>query len=368
MNNMIIPVILSGGSGTRLWPMSTPDAPKQFLPLTGAHSMFRMTLDRVADRTCFAAPMIVCGPGHVAHVEADLAAAGISDATIIVEPAARNTAPAIALAALACRWERPEKNAALAAGEGDAQLLVMPSDHVMTDVPTFLDAVTAASVAVAQGALATFGITPSAAETGYGYIAAGAERADAPGVRSVDRFVEKPERTAAEAMLSAGNYLWNAGIFLMRADRYLAELAARAPAIAAACDLAMVAPQRDGARLRPASAAFLASPAQSIDYAVMERAEDVVVAPVDPGWSDVGGWSALYDLGAKDASGNVASGDVTTVEASGNLVRAGAGKRVAMLGVSDLIVIVHGDDILIIPRGRAQEVKTIVEALTPQQG
>lgn len=354
MTHKITPVILSGGSGTRLWPMSTPDAPKQFLPLTGAHSMFRMTLDRVADRTRFAAPMIVCGPGHVAHVEADLAAAGITDATIIVEPAARNTAPAIALAALTA--------------DGDAQLLVMPSDHVMTDVPTFLDAVTAASVAVAQGALATFGITPSAAETGYGYIAAGAERADAPGVRSVDRFVEKPERTAAEAMLSAGNHLWNAGIFLMRADRYLAELAARAPAIAAACEGAMASPQRDGARLRPASAAFLASPAQSVDYAVMERAEDVVVAPVDPGWSDVGSWSALYDLGTRDADGNVAIGDVITVEASGNLVRAGAGKRVAMLGVSDLIVIAHGDDILIIPRGRAQEVKTIVEALTPQQG
>ncbi|MEQ1687230.1 MAG: mannose-1-phosphate guanylyltransferase/mannose-6-phosphate isomerase, partial [Sphingopyxis sp.] len=346
MTNTIIPVILSGGSGTRLWPMSTPDAPKQFLALTGPHSMFRLTLDRAADRTCFAAPMVVCGPGHVAHVEADLAAAGISDARIIIEPAARNTAPAIALAAHH-------------AGPG-AQLLVMPSDHVMTDVPAFLRAVAAAAMAVEQGALATFGITPSGPETGYGYIAAGAERADAPGVRGVDRFVEKPALEAAREMLTAGNYLWNAGIFLMRADRYLAELSAHAPAIAAACEGAMASPQRDGARLRPASAAFLASPSQSIDYAVMERAKDVVVVPVDPGWSDVGGWSALYDLGAKDADDNVASGDVTTVDASGNLIRAGAGKRVAMLGVSDLIVIAHGDDILIIPRTRAQEVKAIV--------
>lgn len=350
MTHKITPVILSGGSGTRLWPMSTPDAPKQFLALTGEHSMFRQTLDRVADRTRFAAPMIVCGPGHVCHVEADLTAAGITDATIIVEPAARNTAPAIALAALA-------------AGGDDTQLLVMPSDHVMTDVPAFLRAIAAAEGAVAKGALATFGIQPSGPETGYGYIAAGASVPGATGVRGVERFVEKPALEAARAMLSAGSHLWNAGIFLMRSDRYLTELAAHAPAIAIACAKAMAAPRRDGARLYPDSAAFLASPAVSIDYAVMEKAKDVVVAPVDPGWSDVGSWSALYDLGAKDADRNVVNGDATTVEASGNLVRAGAGKRVAMLGVSDLIVIAHGDDILIIPRARAQDVKTIVERL-----
>lgn len=350
MTHKITPVILSGGSGTRLWPMSTPDAPKQFLPLTSAHSMFRLTLDRVADRARYAAPMIVCGPGHVCHVEADLAAAGIADAAIIVEPAARNTAPAIALAALAV-------------GGDDTQLLVMPSDHVMTDVPAFLQAIDAASVAVAQGALATFGIQPSGPETGYGYIAAGASFPGAAGVRGVERFVEKPALETARGMLSAGSYMWNAGIFLMRADRYLAELAAHAPAIAAACNKAMAAPRRDGLRIHPDSAAFLASPAVSIDYAVMERAANVVVAPVDPGWSDVGSWSALYELGAKDADGNVLSGNAIAVEASGNLVRAGAGKRVAMLGVSDLIVIAHGDDILIIPRARAQDVKTIVERL-----
>ena len=312
--------------------------------------MFRLTLDRAADRSRFAAPMVVCGPGHVSHVEADLAAAGITDATIIVEPAARNTAPAIALAAMA-------------AGGDDMQLLVMPSDHVMTDVRAFLCAIDAASVAVAQGALATFGIEPSGPETGYGYIAAGAMRAKAPGVQTVIRFVEKPERAVAEAMLSAGNYLWNAGIFLMRADRYLAELAAHAPAIAAACNKAMAAPRRDGVRIHPDSAAFLASPAQSIDCAVMEKADDIVVAPVDPGWSDVGSWSALYDLGVKDSAENVTIGNVITVDASGNLVRAGGGKRVAMLGITDLIVIAYGDDILIIPRDRAQEVKAIVDQL-----
>lgn len=349
MTHKITPVILSGGSGTRLWPMSTSATPKQFLPLTGEHSMFRLTLDRAADRNRFAAPMVVCGPGHVHHVEADLAAANISDATIIVEPAARNTAPAIALAAHA-------------AGES-AQLLVMPSDHVMRDVPAFLRAVETASVAVAGGALATFGIQPSGPETGYGYIAAGANVPDAPGTQQVDRFVEKPVLDVAQAMLDAGDHLWNAGIFLMRSDRYLAELGAHAPAIAAACAKAMAAPAHDGARLHPDSAAFLAGPAQSIDYAVMERAADVVVAPVNPGWSDVGSWSALYDLGAKDADGNVTSGQTITVEASGNLVRAGAGKRVAMLGVSDLIVIAHGDDILVIPRGRAQDVKNIVDLL-----
>ncbi|MGB3804381.1 MAG: mannose-1-phosphate guanylyltransferase/mannose-6-phosphate isomerase [Sphingopyxis granuli] len=346
---MIVPVILSGGSGTRLWPVSTSAAPKQFQPLIGEVSLFRQTLDRVADRARFAAPLVVCGPGHVAPVEADLAAAGIADARVIVEPAARNTAPAIALAARAC--------------DPGSLLLVMPADHVMTDVTAFLRAIDTARPAVEAGAIATFGIAPSHPETGYGYIAAGEAHPDAPGVHSVRRFVEKPPRERAEAMLAEGDHYWNAGIFLMRADRFLTELERQQPAMAAACTAAMTDARQDGGRVHPDTDAFLRSPADSIDYAVMEGADRVVVAPVDPGWSDVGGWAALHALGAKDDAGNVRIGDVVTLDAERNYLRADGGKRIAVVGVSDLIVVTHGDDILVIPRERAQEVKAIVEYL-----
>jgi len=349
---MIVPVILSGGSGTRLWPVSTGAAPKQFQPLTGKGSMFLQTLDRAIDRKRFAAPMVVCGPAHVAHVEKDLAAAGIADARIVVEPAARNTAPAIALAALAAL-----------ADDAASTILVMPADHVMTDVPAFLAAIEAAMPAVEAGALATFGIAPSHPETGYGYIAAGEKLANAPGVYEVRRFVEKPQRDKAEAMLAEGSHYWNAGIFLMRADRFLAELERQQPAMASCCAKAIAAARTDAHQVHPDTAAFLASPADSIDYAVMEGAENVVVVPVDPGWSDVGGWAALHALGDKDADGNVRIGDVIAIGAENNYLRADGGKRIAVVGVSDLVVVTHGDDILIIPRERAQEVKSIVEYL-----
>lgn len=349
---IIVPVILSGGSGTRLWPVSTADAPKQFQPLTGGGSMFLQTVERAKDRSRFAAPLVVCGPAHVAHVEADLAAARIDDARIIVEPAARNTAPAIALAALVALANDPA-----------ATILVMPADHVMTDVPAFLRAIEAAMPAVEAGALATFGIAPSHPETGYGYIAAGAPLAATPGIYEVRRFVEKPPRDRAEAMLAEGGHYWNAGIFLMRSDRFLAELERQQPTIAASCSASMAKARQDGARVHPESDAFLSSSSDSIDYAVMEGAEQVVVAPVDPGWSDVGGWAALHDLGEKDESGNVRIGDVIAIDAENNYLRACEGKRVAVVGVSDIIVVTHGDDILIIPRDRAQEVKAIVEYL-----
>ena len=350
--NSIVPVILSGGSGTRLWPVSTGAAPKQFQPLTGSESMFRQTLDRVSDRTRFAATLIVCGPGHVDHVETDLAAAGVTDARIIVEPAARNTAPAIALAALSTLAADPA-----------AMILVMPADQVMTDVSAFLDAIATARPAVEAGALATFGIAPAYPETGYGYIAAGEPLNGTPGVHAVRRFVEKPARDKAEAMLAEGGHYWNAGIFLMRADRFLAELERQNPAMASTCIAAVARARQDGAKIHPDRDAFLASPSDSIDYAVMEGAERVVVAPVDPGWSDVGGWAAMHDLGEKDDAGNVRIGDVIAIGAEGNYLRAESGRRIAVVGVSDLIVVTHGEDVLIIPKGRAQEVKAIVEHL-----
>jgi mannose-1-phosphate guanylyltransferase/mannose-6-phosphate isomerase len=344
---MIIPVILSGGTGTRLWPVSTSETPKQFQPLIGDDDMFRQTLARVVDRARFAPPLIVCGPAHVTHVEADLVADGITDATIIVEPAARNTAPAIALAALA--------------GDPQATLLVMPADHLMTDVVAFHRAIDAALPAVEAGALATFGIAPSHPETGYGYIASG--DAFAPGVHHVRRFVEKPPRDKAEAMLAEGGHYWNAGIFLMRADRFLAELERQQPSIAQACADAMATGRREGLLIHPGEEAFLPSPSQSVDYAVMEGAEQLVVVPVDPGWSDVGGWAALYELAEKDEHDNVRMGEVVALDARGNYLRADGGKRLAVVGVSNLIVVTLGNDLLIIPRERAQEVKSIVEYL-----
>jgi mannose-1-phosphate guanylyltransferase/mannose-6-phosphate isomerase len=352
----IIPVILSGGSGTRLWPMSTAARPKQFLPLVSDRTMFAETLARTAGQRGFAAPLIVCGPGHVDLAMADLAATGAADAQIIVEPAARNTAPAIALAAHA-------------AGAGDTPILVMPSDHVMTDPAAFLAAIAAALPAVRAGALATFGIEPAGPETGYGYIQRG-EASATPGVYTVARFVEKPPLDAAQAMIDAGGHYWNAGIFLMRADAYLAALAASAPAIAAACAAAMAGAATTGACIHPDTAAFLASPSDSIDYAVMERAPNVVVTPVDPGWSDVGSWTALHALAARDAQGNAIHGDVIAIDTNDSLIRAAQGVRVATLGLENLIVIAtgtaDGTDVLVIPMDRAQDIKQIVDHLNTQ--
>ena len=344
---MIIPVVLSGGSGTRLWPTSSATSPKQFHALAGEISMFRQTVDRASDRRRFTAPIIVCGPSHVDQVTTELAAANVTDARIVVEPAARNTAPAIALAAGLC--------------ETNSVMLVMPADHVMTDVRPFLAAIEMALPAVLEGALATFGIDPSHPETGYGYIAAGDLLDSQSKVRAVRRFVEKPGRDAAEAMLDAGGYYWNAGIFLMRADRYLAELARQQPAMHDACIDAMTHAVADKGTFHPETGSFLASPSNSIDYAVMEGAGNVVVVPVDPGWSDVGGWSALYELGSKDENANVLVGDVVGIDAQRNYVRAPAGKRVSICGVSDLVVVVEGDDVLIVPRKRAQDVKLLAQ-------
>jgi mannose-1-phosphate guanylyltransferase/mannose-6-phosphate isomerase len=231
----------------------------------------------------------------------------------------------------------------------------------MTDVAAFHCAIDAALPAVEAGALATFGIAPSHPETGYGYIASG--NVFAPGVHHVRRFVEKPPRDKAEAMLAEGGHYWNAGIFLMRADRFLAELAWQQPLIWSTCVEAMAMARRDGSLIHPHEEAFLPSPSQSVDYAVMEGAEQLVVVPVDPGWSDVGGWAALYELADKDKHGNVRMGEVVALDARGNYLRADGDKRLAVVGVSDLIVVTLGNDVLIIPRERAQEVKAIVEYL-----
>lgn len=343
----IIPVILSGGSGTRLWPLSRAERPKQLLALTAEETMLQLTARRTAGEQ-FAAPIVVANAAHADMVEAQLAEVPASAQALILEPVGRNTAPAIALAALA------------AGGRSDP-LLVMPSDHVITDVAAFHAAIRAALPLVADGWLVTFGIAPDAPETGYGYIKVG--EAIAAGVHRVDRFVEKPPRDQAEAMIASGDHAWNGGIFLFRADIYLGALASYAPDMLAAAQDAMAKGRREGARIWPDAEAFAASPSDSIDYAVMERAPRVAVVPVSMGWSDVGSWDALHAISDCDEGGNACRGDVVAIDTANCLVRAAAGKRVALVGVSDLIVVADGDDILILPRGQSQDVKRLLEAM-----
>lgn len=334
----IIPVILSGGGGTRLWPLSTPDKPKQFLALTGNRTMFQLTLDRVSDRTRFAAPIIVANAAHTKLVAEQC---DRDDATVLLEPCARNTAPAIALAALVA--ENPE-----------SVLLVMPSDHVITDPEAFHAATAAALPLVSDGWMVTYGIAPTGPETGYGYIRRG--EALGEGVHKVDQFIEKPNLASAQAMLAAGDHNWNGGIFLFRADMYLGALAIHAPEMLTAAQRAMAAAQHDGNCILPDADAFAACPSDSIDYAVMEKADRVAVVPVSMGWSDVGSWDALYDLNEKDEGGNALSGTVRLSQAQNNLIHAD-GIRVSVHGIDDLIIVANGREVMILPRSASQNVR-----------
>jgi mannose-1-phosphate guanylyltransferase len=343
----IVPVILSGGAGTRLWPMSRPERPKQMLALTADETMLQLTTQRTPAANGFASPIVVGSAGHADEIDAQLLAVGVAPAAIILEPMGRNTAPAIALAALA-------------AGGDATPLLVMPSDHVIADLPAFHAAVAAALPMVSDGWLVTFGIAPDSPETGYGWIKVGDELA--PGIHRVDRFIEKPPLDRAQAMLDSGGHAWNGGIFLFRADRYLEILAREAPAMVEAARRAMDAAKREGTRIWPDAEAFAASPSDSIDYAVMERAARVAVVPVTMGWNDVGSWDALHAISELDSVGNAHHGDVVAVDTRDCLVRTD-GVRIALVGVSDLIVVASGNDVLILPRGRSQEVKKIIEAL-----
>ena len=342
---MLTPVVLSGGSGTRLWPLSRELYPKQLLPLVGERTMLQETVLRLAGLEA-AAPIVVCNDAHRFLVAEQLRQLDIRPQAIILEPVGRNTAPAIALAALR--------------SAPGALLLVLPADHVIRDVAAFQTAVRVATAAARAGRLVTFGIVPTGPETGYGYI----RRADAAGegVFAIDSFVEKPDAARAAGFLQEGGYYWNSGMFLFRADRYLEELARHAPDIAQAARAALAGAKPDLDFVRVDKAAFEACRAESIDYAVMEKTRDAVVVPLDAGWSDVGSWSALHDALPADAEGNVARGDVIEEDSSGCYLYAES-RLVAAVGLQDHVVVETKDAVLVAPKDRVQDVKKLVARL-----
>src|SRR5580658_2491225 len=352
---MLIPVILSGGAGTRLWPLSRELYPKQLLPLTSTHTMLQETVLRLAGLEA-AAPLVVCNEAHRFLVAEQLRQLGVQPVATILEPVGRNTAPAIALAAHAALKRSAGSVAA------DPVLLVLPADHVIRDVPVFQQAVRDALGAAQSGQLATFGIVPKSPETGYGYIQRGAASGAA---YRIARFVEKPNAARAREFVESGEYFWNSGMFMFHARRYLEELARFAPDMARVCEAAFGAARADLDFTRVDAKTFEACPADSIDYAVMEKTADAVVVPLDAGWSDVGSWSALHEASAADAHGNVTHGDVISEDTHGSYLHAQS-RLVATVGLQDHVVVETKDAVLVAPRNRVQDVKKLVQKLKAQ--
>ncbi len=350
---MIVPVIMAGGSGSRLWPLSRSHYPKQFLPLVNDSSMLQDTCARLQGVE-HQPPVFVCGEDHRFIVAEQLREANLEHGGILLEPVGRNTAPAIALAAM---------QVLQSAEQEDPILLVLAADHVINDVEAFQQSVVLAKAHAAQGRLVTFGIEPTAAETGYGYIRKG-ERSET--AYRVAEFVEKPDQSTAESYLAAGEYLWNSGMFMFSAKRYLEELKAHRPDIFAACEKSMASAAVDADFVRPEAGAFTACPDDSIDYAVMERTADAVVVPMSCGWSDVGSWSALWDVAEKDVAGNAVVGDVMTIDSRDCYVRSDS-KLIATIGLSDVVVVESDDAILVAQKDQVQKVKTVVERLKASQ-
>lgn len=346
---MLVPVLLSGGVGSRLWPVSRELYPKQFLPLAGEESLLVQTLQRAKEIKGAAAPLVVCNAEHRFLVAEQLRHAGVEPQAIILEPEGRNTAPAVAIAALEALKQEP-----------DATLLVLPADHVIMEPDQFRTAVEQGMPAAAAGQLVTFGIVPSGPETGYGYIRCGRPQDEC--LRQVAEFVEKPDRETAQSYLDSGNYLWNSGMFLLRADSYLNELERFAPAILAASRAALEGGQQDLDFVRLDAAAFADCPSDSIDYAVMEHTDKAVVVPLACGWSDVGSWSSLWEVGTKDDIGNTTTGDVLLHDVDNSYIRAES-RLVAAVGVNDLVVVETSDAVLVARRDRVQDVRHIVNSL-----
>jgi mannose-1-phosphate guanylyltransferase / mannose-6-phosphate isomerase len=350
----IVPIILSGGAGSRLWPVSTHAKPKQFHALGGGQTMFAETLARVGkgEGISFAPPIVVCGAHHEAYVVEELAAMGQDQATILLEPLARNTAPALAAAALVQCERDPE-----------ALLLVLPADHVIA-YPAILHAACRAATPSAQnGEIVLFAVVPDSPATGYGYIKRGA--ALTPEVFKVDAFVEKPNLETAQDYLASGDYAWNAGIFFFKAATLVKELERHAPDILQAARQAVTKAKREGQTIHLDHDAFAQAPSKSIDYAVLEVTDHAAVVPVDMGWNDVGSFSTLWDIGVKDGGQNVVTGHVALFDTTNCLVTT-KDLPVALIGVTDLMVIVTETGILIAPKDRAQDVRLAADAFKPK--
>ena len=347
----VVPVILSGGTGTRLWPLSREGYPKQFWPLVSDRTMLQETAARAAGPG-FAPPVVVCNEAHRFLVAEQLRAARIEGARILLEPAGRNSAPAVAAAALLVGAEDP-----------DAVLWIMAADAAVGDVPALHAALGLAVAAARTGRIVTFGMTPTAPETGYGYIESGPDVPDAPGVRAVARFVEKPDAATAADFLAGGRHLWNSGMFVASAATLKAELSAHAPAVLDAVGRALAGAQRDLDFIRLGQAAFLAAPSISIDYAVMERTRHAAVVPASIGWSDLGSWASLWEAApGRDAAGNVAEGPVELVDSRGCYIRS-EGILTGVVGLEDMVVVTTDDAVLVAPRARAQDVKLLVDRM-----
>jgi mannose-1-phosphate guanylyltransferase / mannose-6-phosphate isomerase len=348
---MIHPVILSGGSGTRLWPMSRTLHPKQLLSLLGRDSLLQQTVRRVADRQGFAPPLLVANEEHRFIIAEQLREIAATPRALLLEPVGRNTAPAACIAALA-----------LTEAEPDPLMLVMPSDHTIGELAAFAGAVERAATAARAGALVSFGIAPQRAETGYGYVRRGGELDGAEGVFAVAEFVEKPGPEQAQAYVASGEHSWNSGIFLFPARVYLDELERLRPDMVAACREALATAQRDSDFVRLGREAFAACESDSIDYAVMEQTRRAAVVPVSMGWSDVGSWDALWEMGAKDQHGNSIEGNVVAEDARNCYLRSEAG-LVAAIGIEDLVVVSTADAVMVAPRNRTQDVRKLVARL-----
>lgn len=343
----IVPVILSGGVGSRLWPVSRRDRPKQLAPLVGSRTLVQDTAARAAAITGAAAPVVVCGAAHCSAIIEQLGDVGLDPGTVIVEPVGRSTAPAVAAAALTLA--------------PDDIMVVLPADHVITDTAAFTAAVEAAAHAAADRLVVTFGITPTEPATAYGYIAHGPPHPVAEGADTIAAFVEKPDRQTAIGYLEAGTYSWNSGMFVMRAATYLEELAAHRPDILEGTKAALPPRGGDGPiMLDPVR--FAQCPADSIDYAVMEHTTRGAVIALDAGWSDIGSWSALWALADKNGSGNVVSGAAYLEDVTNSFVEAGS-RPVAVLGLDGVVVIDAGDAVLVTSLEHSQEVRKVVDRL-----
>ena len=357
MKNKIIPVILSGGSGTRLWPLSRQQLPKQYLSLTEENTMLQVTLRRLQGLANLLDPVIICHSDHRFIVAEQVQRIGIKNPRILLEPVARNTAPAIAAAALQVKKEYPQDNPIL---------LVLSADHVISDVPAFHRAILQAYQEALSNQLVTFGIVPISANTGYGYLHVG-ESSEISGsiARKVQMFKEKPDLQTAERYVSSGDYYWNSGMFMFHADAFLIEFGCYAGAMLPYVQLAVEKAVQDMDFIRLDPAQFAKSPSDSIDYALMEKSDKVMMVPLDAGWNDVGSWLALLDIGVKDGDGNVIQGDVIFEDTTDSYIRA-EHHMVATLGVKDLIIVDTPDATLVASKGQVHRVKDVVDKLRQQ--